>query len=61
MTEIKKASEQINRLRIDKVDDRLTIAKILVDNDYTVRLVRVRPSTGQKATTYLAYWENVKR
>ena len=56
-----KEEKLIYKLKIDKVDDRLTIAKILVDNDYTVRLAKVRPSTGQKATTYLEYWENTKR
>lgn len=58
MTEIKKSSDKINRLKIDKVEDRLMVAKVLVDNNYTVRLLKVRSAPGVKAATYLEYWEN---
>ena len=57
MTEIKKSSDKINRLEIDKVEDRLTVAKILIANKYTVRQVAVKSGNGKKGTTYLEFYK----
>lgn len=43
-----------NRLEVVKVDDRLTIIKILATNGYTTRIVEDR-SSGKKIT-YVEYW-----
>lgn len=44
-----------NRLKVTKVEDRITLVKILCENGYTVRIVTDR-SEGKKQT-YIEYWE----
>ncbi len=47
------------RIEVKGVDDRLTIARILIANGYTVRLVTVK-GNGQRATTFLEFWKGDK-
>lgn len=45
-----------NRLKVTKVEDRVTFVKILCENGYTVRIVQGRSPEGKKQT-YIEYWE----
>lgn len=49
----------MSRLKIKKVEDRLTIAKILIDNDYTVRQVRQKRGKSNSYDYMIEYWPNV--
>lgn len=49
----------MSRLKIKKVEDRLAIAKILIDNDYTVRQVRQKRGKGSSYDYMIEYWPNV--
>ena len=44
-------------IEIKVMEDRLTIARILIANGYTVRLVPIKSGGGQKATTYIEYYK----
>ena len=45
-----------SRLKGTKVEDRITLVKILCENGYTVRIVQGRSPEGKKQT-YIEYWE----
>jgi hypothetical protein len=45
-----------NLLEIKGIEDRLNVARILVANGYTVRVVPIKSGNGQKATTYIELW-----
>lgn len=44
-------------IEIEKVEDRLTVAKILIANKYTVRQVAVKSGNGKKGATYLEFYK----
>lgn len=46
----------MNRINIKAKEDRLTVARILADNDYTVRLTSQRRA-GQKSYDYFVEYE----
>lgn len=46
-------------MKIEILDDRLTVAKILIANGYTVRQVGVK-GQGQRATTFIEFWKGEK-
>lgn len=46
----------MNRLNIKEKEDRLTVAKILAGNDYTVRLTKQR-RVGKKIYDYIVEYE----
>lgn len=47
------------RIEIKGIDDRLTVAKILIANGYTVRQVGIK-GQGQRATTFIEFWKGDK-
>lgn len=49
-----------NKLEIKNKEDRLIVAKILVDNNYTVRQKVGKKKGKQTLTTYLEYQQNIK-
>ena len=49
--------DERQKLEIYKEEDRLNIAKILVANGYTVRIVKVKSGNGNRATTILEYYK----
>lgn len=44
-----------NRLEVSKIEDRLTLVKILVVNGYTARIVTEK--TDGKKITFIEYWK----
>ena len=52
------ATRRYMRIGIKKPEDRLTMAKILVDNDYTVRQVRERRGKGSTYDYYIEFTPN---
>ena len=48
------------RILIKKQEDRLTLVKILADNDYTVRIARERRGKGTTYDYFVEYWPNKK-
>ncbi len=43
-------------LEIKGVEDRLDVARVLIANGYSVRIVAIKSGNGQKATTLIEYW-----
>lgn len=43
------------RIKINKDEDRLTVAQILIKNGYTVRVVKVKRETGKAYDFYIEY------
>ena len=48
----------MSEIKINKSEDRLTVAKILVDNGYTVRQTRRRRGKTNSYDYLIEYWPN---
>lgn len=45
------------QIEIKNVEDRLTVAKILISNGYTARIVAVKKPNRSQKTTVIEYWK----
>lgn len=48
----------MSKMKINRLEDRLTIAKILVDNGYTVRQAREKRGKSNAFDYLIEYWPN---
>ena len=48
----------MSRVKINRLEDRLTVAKILVDNGYTVRQAREKRGKTNTYDYLIEYWPN---
>ena len=53
-------TKMYKRVCIKKPEDRLTLVKILADNDYTVRIIRERRNKGTTYDYFVEFWPNRK-
>lgn len=47
--------DDFKRIKINKDEDRLTVAQILIKNGYTVRVVKIKRETGKAYDFFIEY------